>query len=118
MTLSTVEIEYIAATATCTQIMWMRRQLQDLGIQNEGPLSIFCDNVSAINLSKNPVQHSKSKYIDIRYHFLKDQVACGEVKLEFVPTSDQVANIFTKPVPRENFEGLREKLGVCSTPSH
>ena len=114
--LSTIEPEFIAATATCTQVIWMKRQIEDLRIQCQSPIIIKCDNSSAINISKNPVQHSRTKHIDIRYHFLKDQVAQNEVKLEFIPTADQVADIFIKPLARDVFERLRTLLGVV--PSH
>ena len=83
-----------------------------MGIKCQCPIIIKCDNSSAINISKNPVQHSRTKHIDIRFHFLKDQVAQNEVKLEFIPTVDQVADIFTKPLARDVFERLRTLLGV------
>ncbi|XP_043710424.1 secreted RxLR effector protein 161-like [Telopea speciosissima] len=83
VSLSTAEAEYIAATTTCTQILWMKRQVQDFGMKCDGPISIKCDNSSAISISKNPVQHSRTKHIDIRYHFLKEQVALNEVRLDF-----------------------------------
>lgn len=78
----------------------------------------MCDNKSVINISKNPIMHSRTKHIAIRYHFLKEKVAEGEVKLEFVPTSEQVADIFTKPLPKEVFEYLRKKLGMGTLPKH
>ena len=92
--------------------------MKDLGIQITEPISIMCDNTSAINISKNPIMHSRTKHIAIRYHFLKEKVAEGEVKLEFVPTSEQVADIFTKPLPKEVFEYLRKKLGMGTLPKH
>lgn len=67
----------------------------------------MCDNTSAINISKNLVMHSRTKHITIQYHFLKEKVVEGEVKLEFVPTSKKVVDIFTKPLPKEVFEYLR-----------
>jgi len=67
----------------------------------------MCDNSSAINISNNLVMHSRTKHIAIQYHFLKEKVAEGEVKLEFVPTTEQVADIFTKPLPKEVFEYLQ-----------
>lgn len=114
VSLSTAEAEYIAASATCTQVLWMKRQLEDLGVKVEGPTPILCDNSSAINISKNPVQHSKTKHIDIRYHFLKDEVQKGTVQLVFVPTKDQIADIFTKPLPKDLFEDLRSRLGMSN----
>ncbi|GHB31923.1 hypothetical protein GCM10010392_68950 [Streptomyces clavifer] len=90
--------------------------LSDLGVPTTDPTPILCDNTSAIHISKNPVQHSRTKHVAIRYHFLKDKVADGEVKLEYVPTTEQVADIFTKPLPKEVFEYLRKKLGVTHSP--
>ena len=79
------------------------------------PISIKCDNTSAISISKNPVLHSKTKHIPIKYHFLREQVAQKIIKLEYVPTKEHTANIFTKPLAREPFQYLRNKLGVVST---
>ena len=73
VSLSTVEAKYIAAENCCTQLLWMRKLLHDYRISQD-TMCIFCDNTSAINLSKNPVQHSKSKHIEIRYHFIWDLV--------------------------------------------
>ena len=72
----------------------------------------MCDNISAISISKNPIMHSKTKQIPIKYHFLREQVLEKKVKLEYVPSKEKVAVIFTKPLPREAFEYLRQKLGV------
>jgi len=80
--------------------------MKDLGIHIIEPTSFMCDNISAINISKNLIMHSRTKHIAIRYHFLKDKVAEGEVKLEFVSTSEKVVDIFTKPFPKEFFESL------------
>jgi hypothetical protein len=77
------------------------------------PIPIYCDNTSAISISKNPVMHSKSQ---IKYHFLQEQVAEKNIRVEYVGTKEQVADIFTKPLPREAFEYLRQRLGVISTP--
>jgi len=74
----------------------------------------MCDNTSAINISNNPIMHSKTKHIPIKYHFLREKVLGKKVKLEYVPSKEQVADIFTKPLPREAFEYLRQKLGVFS----
>ena len=117
VSLSTAEAEYIAAVSSCTQVLWMKQTLKDLDILFAHPISMFCDNTSAINISKNPVMHSRTKHIAICYHFLKEQVAQQEVKLEYVPTSEQVADIFTKPLLKETFEYLRTKLGVTYLPS-
>ncbi|GJZ23819.1 hypothetical protein Tco_0561278 [Tanacetum coccineum] len=91
----------------------MRSQLTDYGFQfNKIPL--YCDNKSVITLCCNNVQHSRDKHIDVRYHFIKEQVENGILELYFVRTEYQLANIFTKPLPRERFNFLIEKLGMRS----
>ncbi|GJS19865.1 retrovirus-related pol polyprotein from transposon TNT 1-94 [Tanacetum coccineum] len=107
--ISTTEAEYIAMSGCCAQILWMRSQLTDYGFAfNKIPL--YCDNRSAIALCCNNVQHSRSKHIDIRHHFIREQVEKGVVELYFVTTDYQLANIFTKALPRERFEFLLPRL--------
>ena len=110
--LSTAEAEYVIAASCCTKLLWMMQTLQNIQITCTTPISIICDNTSAIIISKNPVMHSKTKHIPIKYHFLCEQVLEQKVKLEYAPSKEQVADIFTKPLPRETFEYLRQKLGV------
>ncbi|GJR82941.1 retrovirus-related pol polyprotein from transposon TNT 1-94 [Tanacetum coccineum] len=111
--ISTIEAEYIAMSGCCAQILWMRSQLFDYGFAfNKIPL--YCDNRSAIALCCNNVQHSRSKHIDIRHHFIREQVEKGVVELYFVTTDYQLADIFTKALPRERFEFLLPRLGMKS----
>eukprot|EP00253_Pinus_taeda_P023654 PITA_23654 len=117
ISLSTAEAEYVAAASCCTQLLWMMQTLQDFQIDCTPPVSILCDNTSAISISKKPVMHSKTKHIPIKYHFLHEQVLEQKVKLEYVPSKEQVADILTKPLPREAFEYLRKKLGVVDASS-
>nr|GEV83533.1 retrovirus-related Pol polyprotein from transposon TNT 1-94 [Tanacetum cinerariifolium] len=111
--ISTTEAEYIAMSGCCAQILWMRSQLTDYGFDfNKIPL--YCDNRSAIALYCNNVQHSRSKHIDIRHHFIQEQVERGVVELYFVTTDNQLADIFTKALPRQRFEFILSRLGMKS----
>ena len=76
-------------------------------------MPIHCDNSSAIDISRNPVLHSRTKHIEVRHHFLRDNVSKGLIKLLFIPTENQIADIFTKPLGEERFCVLRRKLGMC-----
>ncbi|GKD67934.1 hypothetical protein Tco_1322024 [Tanacetum coccineum] len=111
--ISITEAEYIAMSGCCAQILWMRSQLTDYGFAfNKIPL--YCDNCSAIALCCNSVQHSRSKHIDIRHHFTREQVEKGVVEFYFATTDYQLADIFTKALQRERFEFLLSRLGMNS----
>ncbi|GKE24556.1 hypothetical protein Tco_1436068 [Tanacetum coccineum] len=111
--ISSTEAEYISLSGCCAQILWMHSHLTDYGFQfNKIPL--YCDNKSAIALCCNNVQHSQAKHIDVRYHFINEQVKNGIVELYFFQTEYQLADIFIKPLPRERFNFLIEKLGMRS----
>ena len=86
--LSTTDVEYNVVVSCCSQVIWMKHALEDLLVKYEHPIVINCDNTSAINISKHPVMHSKTKHIPIKYHFLRDQVSQKVVKLEYVDTRD------------------------------
>ena len=109
------EAEYIAVVSCCAQLLWMKKLLHDYGITQD-TTCVFYDNTSAINLSKNPVQHSKSKHIKIRYHFIRDLVEEKTVYLEFINTDNQKPDIFTKPLVAPRFESLRKTIGVGIIP--
>ena len=113
VSLSTTEAEYISAGSCCTQLLWMRQMLADYGI-SQSVMPVFCDNTSAISISKNPVQHSRTKHIDIRHHFIRELVEDGIVCLDFISTQDQKADIFTKPLDAIRFEFLRRSIGLIS----
>ncbi|GJW03058.1 retrovirus-related pol polyprotein from transposon TNT 1-94 [Tanacetum coccineum] len=111
--ISSTEAEYIAISGCYAQILWMRSQLSDYGFAyNHIPL--YCDNKSAIALCCNNVQHSRSKHIDIRHHFIREQVEKGVIELYFIRTEYQLADIFTKALPRERFEFILSRLGMKS----
>ena len=83
--LSTAEVKYVSLGSCCAQILWIKQQLKDYGITMHN-VSIYCDNTSAINISKNPMQHFRTKHIEIRHHFIRDHVVKNDIKIEFVNT--------------------------------
>ena len=85
---------------------------------SQNVMTLFCDNLSAINISKNPIQHSRTKHIDIRHHFIRDLVEDKVITLEHVATELQLADIFTKALDATQFENLRGKLGICLSLRH
>ena len=113
--LSTAEAEYIATGSCCSQLLWMKKLLTDYGITQD-TMVVYYDNSSAIDISKNTVQHSKTKHIEIRYHFIKDLVERKIVCLEYIPIECQNVDIFTKPLDRSKFETLRQVIGVILCP--
>nr|GEY45392.1 hypothetical protein [Tanacetum cinerariifolium] len=111
--ISSTKAEYIALSGCCAQILWMRSQLTDNGL-GLNKIPMYCDNKSAIALCCNNVQHSRSKHIDIRYHFIKEQVENGVIKLYFVNTEYQLADLFTKALGRDRIKFLISKLDMKS----
>ena len=102
----------MAATEATSQAIWLRRILGDMGYQQDGPTVIYCDNKSAIAMAKNLVHHNRTKHIAIKYHFIREAGTTKQIQLEYCTTEDQVADIFTKALPRPRFEQLRTMLGV------
>ena len=109
--ISTVEAEYVATASCCAQLLWIKQQLKDFGIET-GYIPILCGNTSVMNMDKNPVQHKRTKHIDVRHHFLRDNVEKGNIVMKFCKTEDQVADIFTKALVRESFQKNRLELGL------
>jgi hypothetical protein len=107
ISLSTTEAEYIVAATCCTQVLWMIQTLANLEVKYVAPIPIHCDNTSAISVSKNPVFHSKTQHIPIKYHFLREKVTNQIVQVHYIPTTEQIVDIFTKPLAKTPFEYLR-----------
>eukprot|EP00253_Pinus_taeda_P016845 PITA_16845 len=108
--LCTAEDEYVTATAAAFQVFWMRRMLRSFGQEQAKAIVIFCDNSSAIALSKNSVFHKRTKHIDTGFHYIRELVNNGEIILEHCSTQEQVADILTKPLDQKSFEFLRKRL--------
>nr|GFB08573.1 copia protein [Tanacetum cinerariifolium] len=103
--MSSTEAEYAALSASCAQVMWMKTQFKDYGFKYNN-ISLYCDSQSAITISCNPVQHSRTKRIHTRYHFIKEQVENSIIELYFVRTEYQLADMFTKALPKDRFKYL------------
>lgn len=112
--LSTTEAEYMASADAARQATWLRLLLDDLqiGLTTNEPISILNDNNGCIALSKNPVHHERSKHIAMRHHFLREKVEDHSVKLDFIPSADNLADMFTKALPQPAFEHLKKQIGI------
>ncbi|WVZ97464.1 hypothetical protein U9M48_043001 [Paspalum notatum var. saurae] len=106
--LSTTEAEYIAAASCCSQLLWMKAALSDFGLRF-GRIPLLVDSTSAISVAKNPVLHSRTKHIDVRFHFLRDHYEKGDLVLVHVASENQLADIFTKPLELQ-VEGVDNAL--------
>jgi hypothetical protein len=112
--LSMAEAEYVTAGSCCVQLLWMRQIFNDYGYtMNHIPL--LCDNESAIKIAYNPCEHSRTKHINIRHHFLRDHTIKGDIVISHVGTNDQSADIFTKPRDEKQFHELRSELNIIDS---
>jgi hypothetical protein len=112
--LSTVEAEYIVVGHFCAQLLWMRQTPRDYGYKLS-KVPILCDNESAIRMTDNPVEHSRTKHIDIWYHFLIDHQQMGDIEIAYVSTHNQLADIFTKPLDEKTFSKLMNVLNILDS---
>jgi hypothetical protein len=114
VTLSTAEAEYIVVGHCCAQLLWMMQTLRYYGFKLS-KVPLLCDNESAIRMADNPVEHSRTKHIDIRYHFLRDHQQKGDMEIAYVNTHNQLADIFTKPLVEKTFSKLRTELNILDS---
>jgi hypothetical protein len=110
--LSSAEDEYMAGSLASCEAIWLQKLLMSFFDQVLDTTMIHCDNQRCIKLSENPMLHDRSKHIEIRYHFIRDCMQKGSVKLQYVPNSEQIADILTKPLVKGKFVYFRDKLGV------
>ena len=113
--LSTMEAEYVACSAAVQEAVWLRRFLQRLGplVHVKDAVLVYCDSTSALAYAKDPKYHGKSKHIDIRFHYIRDMVAHGEVVLRHISTGSMVADPLTKPIARDVFHSHIRSMGLC-----
>ena len=114
VTLSTTEAEYVAAASCACQCIWLQQILKQIGGTQKKSVKVLCDNSSTIKLAKNQVFHGRSKHIDVRFHFLRNLTKDEVIDMKHCGTSEQLADIMTKPMRLELFERFREALGVKS----
>ena len=111
---STFESEYVAAPACCSQLLWIKQHLEDFGVIIKA-IPLMCDNTSAVSMGKNPVHQKRTKNIDVRHHFLRDNVEKGNIVLTYFPTEKQIADIFSKDLSKDQFESNRLMLDMMTS---
>ena len=115
--LSTAEAEYMALSSAAQEAVWMRELISDLRNPPATSTEILEDNQSVISMAKNPQFHGKTKHINIKYHFIREQIANGTICLKYCPTEDMLADLLTKGIGPEKFERLRMSYGMCKQES-
>jgi hypothetical protein len=111
---SSTEAEYRAVANGVAEASWLRQLLAELHTLPSRSTLIYCDSVSAVYLSTNPIQHQRTKHVEIDLHFVRDRVAMGEVRVLHVPTTSQFVDIFTKGLPSSTFTEFRSSLNITS----
>ena len=113
ITVSSTEAEYVAETHASKEGIWLKTFMRELMDYENGPLTLKADNQGAISLAKDNKFHARTKHIDLRYHFVREAVEDGKIKMEYIPSSQNIADIFTKGLPRQKHEELVGRLGLC-----
>ena len=111
--LSSTEAEYIALCSATQEAVWLRKLLKSIGYIQPEPTMMYEDNQGAIALSKNSKNHTQTKHIDIKYHYIRETILKKAIQLEYCPTEKKVADILTKGLAKQRFEELRSMMGVC-----
>lgn len=109
---SSTEAEYRAMAHAAAEVTWLVRLLTELGVTNLTPISLHCDNQSALHIAKNPVFHERTKHIEIGCHFTRDKVMEGLIQLSYLPIKSQLTDVLTKNLPAAQFKLLLTKLGM------
>lgn len=112
--LSTAEAEYVATVICCSQLLWIKQHLEDFGVIIKA-IPLMCDNTSAVSMGKNPVHHKRTKHIDVRHYFLRDNVEKGNIMLTYCPTEEPIEDIFTKALSKDQVQSNRLKLVIMTS---
>jgi hypothetical protein len=111
---SSTEAEYKSVANATAEIMWIQGLLQELGVFLRRAPCLWCDNLGATYLSANPVLHARTKHIEIDFHFVRERVLNKELEIRFIPSKDQIADGFTKPLPARTFEEFKHNLNLST----
>jgi hypothetical protein len=110
--LSSTEAEYVAQTHAAKEAIWLRSFISEIQGTKPGALTVSCDNQGALALAKDNKYHARTKHIDLRYHFIREAVEDGKIKIKYIPTEENVSDIFTKPLPKPKFQRFVDLLGL------
>ena len=111
---SSAEAEYRAMATVTSELIWVKSFLASLGVFLDQPMKLYCDNQAALHIAKNPVFHERTKHIEIDCHFVRERLLSKDLDMGFVSSKNQVADIFTKPLGKQQFQFLRSKLGIVN----
>lgn len=113
---SSTEAEYRAVANTTSELAWIESLLREIGFSLAATPTLWCDNLSTTYLTSNPIFHSRTKHLELDFHFVRERVAAKSLIVRYISTEDQVADVFTKPLSRHRFQVLRDKLAVFPKP--
>ena len=109
---SSVEVKFHEMASGICELLWLQKIMMELRLPFETPMKLYCDNKATINIANNPMQHYRTKHIEIGSHFIKEKRERGDICMSFIPTSQQVVDILTKGLFKPNFDALVNKLGL------
>ena len=115
--LSTTEVEYVALSAATQEAVWLSRLLSDIKAPPQTPILIKEDNQGTISIARNPISHSRTKHIDVKFHYIREALEDGIIDLIYCPTEQMTADILTKPLARQQFETFQLEMGLKNLPS-
>ncbi|MCO5596042.1 hypothetical protein L7F22_050099 [Adiantum nelumboides] len=114
MATSSCEAEYRVVFTATVECVWLRRLMVDLGLGQDTANIIYTNSQSALAVARNPIFHARTKHIEVHYQYVRERLSVGEISLPYVPTQDNLADLFTKALSHEKLEAFRKVLGLLS----